>query len=338
LGGGLKANFQYEIDPGLTETSSKTAGTTATGTTSNITSSAGNGQSFLELAGGFGSIKLGTPNSSTLSANGDGNAGFGTAIGSGYRVTSFDAVRFQNTLRYDTPSFSGFSAGYLMGAKNDKQANAGTAGFTGNVQNQAQGRDAVSEISAVYANGPLTLRYADLRTKQYAGVDTTTGTIAAGGNLLQPTWTAGTGAEFKLKTISAKYDVNQSLTVAYFNQKADSEVLKATKTTANTTGTAQFARKASGLAAAYTMGATKFMVNRAQVKIGDETNLGTVDSTKTTVTGLGIDYAMSKRTTAYVRYEKDDDKAKVRAITGYTASPTTNTDYTATAIGIRHTF
>jgi predicted porin len=338
IGGGLKASFQYEIDPSVVETSSKTAGTSATGTTSNVTSSAGNGQSFIQLAGNFGSIKFGTPNTSTLSANGDGNQGFGTAIGSGYRVSSFDAVRFQNTLRFDTPTFSGFSAAYLTGAKNDKQANAGTAGFTGNVQNQAQGRDEVSEISAAYANGPLSVRYADLLIKQYAGVDVTTGTIAAAGTLVQPTWTAGTGAEFKLKTLSAKYDVNKDLSVSYFNQKTDSEVLKATKTSANTGATAQFARKASGIAASYTVGAYKFMVNRAQVKVGDETGTGTVDNTKTTVTGLGLDYALSKRTTAYVRYEKDDDQAKVRAVTGYTASPSTNTDYTATAIGIRHTF
>jgi hypothetical protein len=95
----LKANFQYEIDPALSETSSRTVGTSATGTTSNVTSSLGNGQSFVELAGGFGAIKLGTPNLPTLAANGQGNSGFATAIGSGYRVTSFDAVSFQNSLR-----------------------------------------------------------------------------------------------------------------------------------------------------------------------------------------------------------------------------------------------
>ena len=41
MGGGNKALFQYEIDPNITQTSSKTAGTSATGTTSNVTTSLG---------------------------------------------------------------------------------------------------------------------------------------------------------------------------------------------------------------------------------------------------------------------------------------------------------
>jgi predicted porin len=105
LGSGLKAQFQYEIDPALSETVSKTSGTSAVGSTSNVTSSLGNGQSFIALSGGFGRIAFGTPNSATLSINGDGNAGFGTAIGSGYRVTSFDAVRFQNSTEEDHLKF-----------------------------------------------------------------------------------------------------------------------------------------------------------------------------------------------------------------------------------------
>lgn len=170
MGGGLKVNFQYEIDPALSETSSRTVGTSATGTTSNVTSSLGNGQSFVELAGGFGAIKLGTPNLPTLAANGQGNSGFATAIGSGYRVTSFDAVSFQNSLRYDSPSFMGLTVGYLQSAKNDKQSLPGTLGQTGNLQNQTNGRDQATEISLTYAQGPLTVRYADLQVKQWADV------------------------------------------------------------------------------------------------------------------------------------------------------------------------
>jgi predicted porin len=334
MGGGLKASFQYEIDPSVVETSSKTTGTSATGTTSNITSSAGNGQSFIELAGGFGSIKLGTPNSATLSANGDGNVGFGTAIGSGYRVTSFDAVRFQNSLRLDTPSFNGFSASYLVSAKNDKQNNTGTAGLTGNAQNQSVGRDQVTEIAAAYANGPLTVRAAQLKVEQWGRTDTTTVAAAAGGAVLYPTWTATTGKEFKLTTLSAKYDVNQQISVGLFNQKAQSEVLAGTSAAKTTL---KYDRKATGIAASFQATPTvKLMVNSQSVKIGDETNVGT-DGAKTTVLGLGADYSLSKRTTAYFRTETDKDAAGVRAITGYTAA-TGNTTYKATAIGIRHTF
>ena len=43
LGGGLSAQFQYEIDPDVASSSNRTGGTSATGTSSNVTSSAGNG-------------------------------------------------------------------------------------------------------------------------------------------------------------------------------------------------------------------------------------------------------------------------------------------------------
>ncbi len=343
LGGGLKANFQYEIDPALSETSSRTAGTAATGTTSNVTSSIGNGQSFIELAGGFGAIKLGTPNLTTLSANGDGNSGFATAIGSGYRVTSFDAVRFQNSLRYDTPSFSGLSLGYVQSAKNDKQSLGGTAGQTGNLMNQTNGRDQATEVSLTYANGPLTVRYADLQMKQWADVALIDGTKGAYG--YQSAWSATDGKKFNLKTLSVRYAVNKDLTVGYFNQQTDSDALVASSS-GGVLSTARFDRTAQGLSAAYYVKPNvKLMINRATAKNGANhlaasSAAGGSNASanlKTTVTGLGADYELSKRTALYFRTETDKDAAGMRSTTGYTI-PTGNTTYKATAIGVRHTF
>jgi predicted porin len=336
LGSGLRAQFQYEIDPALTETGSKTAGTSATGTTSNVTSSLGNGQSFIALSGAFGRIAFGLPNSATLSINGDGNAGFGTAIGSGYRVTSFDAVRFQNSLRYDTPSFNGLSASYLTVNKNDKQGNTGITGLTGNQQNQTQGRDAVTEFGLAFVQGPIAVRYANLQTKQYAKQDVTTAAAAAGGAVLYPTWTANTGQAFTLKSFSAKYDIGSMGSVAMFSQKASSDTLSGISLA--TVAGRKFDRAATGFAGTYNVTpAIKLMANRQVVKIGDETGTSTTDSAQTTVTGFGVDYMLSKRSTIYYRTENDKDLAGVRSITGYTAA-TGNTTYTATAIGIRHTF
>jgi predicted porin len=317
--------FQYEIDPNVAQTSSKTAGTSATGTTSNITTSAGNGQSFLGLTGGFGSIKFGTPNLATLSANGDGNLGFGTAIGSGYRVSSFDAVRLQSSLRLDTAVFSGFSASYVYVPKNDKQSGGSS---TGNAVNQINGRDGASEIGVAYANGPLSVRYADLTTTQDAGYyNNSTSTV-----------TRPTGADFNLKTLSAKYAVNNVLSVAFFNQRITSETLKVGSTTAAATD-AVYDRKTNGIAATYAITPVlTAMVNYQKVKNGAAAS-GTGTANKdTTVTGLGLDYAMSKRTTAYVRYEKNDDQADIRTTTGYTDVTGNAAKYNAAAVGIRHTF
>jgi predicted porin len=351
LGGGLKANFRYEIDPALSETSSKTAGTTATGTTSNVTSSIGNGQSYLELVSNMGTVKLGTPNTATLGANGLGNAGFGTAVGSGYRTASFDAVRFQNTIRFDTPTINGFSASYLTGAKNDKQS---ASPATGNAVNQQYGRDEVSEIALAYANGPINFNYAELSTKQYAsvlagGIGTQANTASEITGYGVTTAVRGTGGEFKLKTLAASYDIGAHR-VAVFQQTVSSDVLKgATAGTAATASAAavnataakdvQYDRKSTGFAG-YFMATptTKLMFNRVTTKTGDETGItGGVDNAKTTTTGLGVDYAMSKRTTAYFRNESIKDLAGIKAITGYTAA-TGNTTYKATAVGIRHTF
>jgi len=339
LGGGLKADARWEIDPDLTQTVGKTSGTSATGTTSNVTSFLGNGYSFLGLSGGFGAVKFGTINFETLNANGDGNAGFGTAIGSGYRVSSFDAVRAQNAFRYDSPTMNGFTASYLLSEKNDLQSNNGTTSQTGNLVNQTNGRDKVSEFGLNFIQGPLAVRYAALTTEQWGKTLTTYAT----GNAYAPTdstgWTAGTGAQFKLNTLSAKYDVNSALTVAYFNQIVKSDALVVANSTVNGSSTTKYDRKTNAVAATYTTGATKLMVNYASVANGDSATSVAVakNGLSTKVLGLGVDYSLSKRTVLYGRYEKDTDGIGARSITGYTAA-TGNTTYTATAFGVRHSF
>jgi predicted porin len=122
--------------------------------------------------------------------------------------------------------------------------------------------------------------------------------------------------------------------VSFFSQKASSDTLARAVAL---TPTLKYDRATTGFAGSYNVSpAIKLMANRQVVKIGDETNAGT-DSTQTTVTGFGIDYMLSKRSTIYYRTESDKDLAGVRSITGYTAA-TGNTTYTATAIGVRHTF
>jgi len=336
LGGGLKAVFQYEIDPNIAQTSSKTAGNSATGTTSNVTTSIGNGQSFVGLDGGFGVIKLGAPNSATLAAHGDGNAGFGTAIGSGYRVSSFDAVRFQSSIKYDTPSVSGLSASYLLVPKNSIQANTANASSTGNSQNQVQGRDQVTEFALAYNNGPLVARLATLQTTQWADTAATTDVT---GN--PATWTAASGGKFTLNTISAKFAATQDLTVAAFYQTIGSDTINkaaAGVSSATAASTMKYDRKTTGLAATYQLTpTTKLMANYQAVKNGSTASGTGTASKNTTVTGLGLDYSLSKRSTAFIRYENNGDEALIRSITGYSAV-NSSTTYTATAFGIRHTF
>ena len=345
MGAGTTAEFRWEMDPDLANTSSRTGGTPATGTTSNVTSFLGNGASWVGATNAtLGSIKFGTPNIQTLSANGEGNGGFATAIGSGYRVSSFDAVRFQNSMRYDTPVMAGFAVSLVYSAQNDKQRNVASTGLTGNFQNQTSGRDGAQEIGLTYAGGPLSVRYANLVIKQYASL-VTSSTVATtgvydGATLLTP---ANLGAQFKLDTLSAKYsNALPGLNLSYFYQKATSDTLSAATAT-GTLGTQKFDRTTNGIAASYAITPVlTAMVNYQEVKNGSAaaSTTGSKANLNAKVTGLGLDYALSKRTTVYARYENDaDSAASFRSIagTGYTAA-TGNVTYTAAAVGLRHTF
>ena len=343
LGSGLKAEFRWEMDPDFGNTSNRTGGTAATGTTSNVTSSIGNGASFVGTSGAFGAVKFGTPNLATLTINGDGNGGFATAIGSGYRVSSFDAVRWQNSVRYDTPEFNGFSGSFVYSAKNDLQRNTGSVGMTGNLNNQTSGRDEGQEIGLNYVNGPLAVRYAGVRMKQYASLVGFTGTANGLYDNMALLTPANLGAQFKIDSLSAKYaNALPGLNVSYFYQKVSSDVLSAV-TAGGALGTQQFDRTTNGVAASYAITpALTAMVNYQQVKNGDAaaSTTGSKAGLTANVTGLGLDYALSKRTALYARYERDADSAatfRSLANTGYTAA-TGNTTYTATAVGVRHTF
>jgi len=325
IGGGLTAAFRWEIDPDFANTVGKTAGTPATGTTSNVTSFLGNGYSFLGLKSATaGEVQFGTLNYATLYANGDGNSGFGTAIGSGYRVTSFDAVRGQNGASYETPSFAGLTAKVIAISKNALQS-GGSA--TGNSVNQQNGRDAAQEISLAYANGPLTARYAALTTYQTADATNGSSTVVN-----------GAGAQFNLKTMSATYAIGAG-SVGLFRQTASSDVLLSNSTTSGVANT-QYDRKTNGISGKYAVTpAITLMANYQKVTIGTETAVAavaTVNGASTTVKGLGVDYALSKRTVAYFRTEKDSDNAIVRAVTGYGTNAAGT--YNATAVGIRHAF
>ena len=339
IGGGVKAEFRWELDPLFDQTSNRTAGTSATGTTSNVTTSIGNGASFVGASGAFGAVKFGTPNLATLTINGEGNGGFATAIGSGYRVSSFDAVRWQNSMRYDTPDFNGFSGSLVYSAKNDQQKATTSLALSGNLNNQWSGRDEGQEIGLNYVNGPLAVRYAGIRMKQYSSVLGTVDPYTTS-VVINP---ANPGAAFKIDSLSAKYSgVVPGLNLSYFYQKVSSDALTVANAAGTAASTSTFDRTTNGVAASYAITpALTAMVNYQQVKNGDAAvSTGTArPGEKATVTGLGLDYALSKRTALYARYERDADSAtaKFRSISSANYSGT-GTTYTATAVGIRHTF
>jgi predicted porin len=311
LGGGMTAGFQLEND--------LAAGASSSSSVINA------GSSFLSLSGNWGSLKAGNVNTAGLTA-GTTAQPFGTAIGGGYSgafarlsragingtsaagatagyltegenasttagaagISGTRTVRVNSSLRYDTPSFSGFGASFQYAAKNS-DANVVATANTGGFQS----------LGLTYNNGPLNVAYANEQMAVGAVVPTGGG-VPLGNvnekvthNLLAANYTFGPA------TVYGGWTSSKSSVAA----TADS--------------------RSWNLALKYAVsGALSLMAN--VVKVDDKLTTNQDRS----LTGLGLDYALSKRTTAYGRYENgDNDKA---------ASGTGN--FTRYQIGMRHSF
>lgn len=137
LGGGLKALFLYEGDFDAT----KGAKHAAANADDHVLGSGG-GEVYVGLSGAFGSIKLGSPNTPSLTAQG-ARTPFGTKTGGGFGTTSGTShVRTDSSMVYASPSFSGFNAAV-------------------GVTTQTTTTDAAVDIGLNYANGPLSVNYSN---------------------------------------------------------------------------------------------------------------------------------------------------------------------------------
>jgi len=277
-----------------------------------------NDEIWAGVSGGFGALKLGAPNSAMLETNGKIQP-YGTAMGGGYQSVGINrlgagtttlgvnqfvgggsangrVVRNEKTIRYDTPVFSGFSASLAYAAKNDKSATA-TSNSNG-----------YTDIGLNYSNGPLNLAYA--QTKVEAGANAAAGNIAI--TVANPAVTTQTQA--LVANSSVKYQMFGG------NYTIGAATLYAGFTTGKGTGVT-LDTKSYNAAVKYALNAN-LDLSANYVKVDNK--LSAVDQK---LTGLGLDYKLSKRTAAYVRYE--DYKTDTSA---------TNSGVKNTAVGLRHTF
>ena len=325
LGGGLKADFRLESDinpvskqanTGVASalTTGSASGTSATQNSNNsVASTWGNGEARVGLSGNFGRVDLGAVNFNGISTTGTGMP-FGTAIGGGYgamyRVdVAGTAIRDENAVKYTTPTYSGLNATLYKSNKQTKASNSSANSTTGIVTQQTTFNAALGaydklgsqELGLNYANGPLAASYSTLAQDS---VDVGSGTT-----------------ESKVNTLGANYAINNAAKVFFLNQ-----------TVKTTTGTVATDTKYNALSATYTMGNTVLMASTGSLKQDGGTNAGK----KSTITGLGADYNLSKTTALYVRYESIKDEAKM-----ITAAPTidgSDTKRTRSALGLRVTF
>jgi predicted porin len=131
LGGGLKASFLIESDFDAGKD-----GTSALGSKG--------GEQYTGLEGSFGAIKLGAPNTPTLTAQAAANP-FGTKIGGGFGLANSGKVRNSNTVLYATPAMNGFSAAVAYSNKTKVDVDASITTSTADV----------TDFGVNYANGPV---------------------------------------------------------------------------------------------------------------------------------------------------------------------------------------
>jgi predicted porin len=281
LGGGLKAVWQIETNVSVDGDNNATAG-------SGVGALNGTRNTFVGLAGGFGTVIAGVHDTpykmstgkldSFVATIGDYNTIMGAATGSNASST-FD-LRTGNTVAYLSPSFGGFDvkAAYVMSADDD----FGTAGID---------NSSAWSLSGTYANGPLFLTAAYEKHNLDGGVSATSGGVVLLGNATtasndRDAWKVGAGYKFGNLGLGAIFE---RVDVGGTNGDHDNWFVTAD----------------------YTIGAFKLKAAYSQA---DETNSGANNGAD--MWAVGADYSLSKRTTVQLTYASLDNDASANYILG----------------------
>jgi len=344
LGGGLKANFRYEINPDLTAGSGLSGNVLASGTTSAMgshgstnyvrTSNGANGYNFVGVSGGFGGVKFGRLNTGTLATWGIGSV-FGTALGSGYgtngnmltrdssTVANFNQTaptRFNNAVEYTSPTMNGLTGRILYVPKVDGDGLGSTDSTTATIP--GVNRAGVTDMSLAYNNGPLNAGYS-VQSHKYP-TTLNHAVVSPGGS------SAVAGGDYKLTTIAVNYNIG-ALTLYGAQWTEVQQVVAATAVKLDATGNTIGAKYALN-------GNIDLMVNQGRRNDKSTTDIANTaySNRDQKILGLGADYKLSKRTALWARYENKDPDTN-RSGVGITTTATTDATKT-TAIGIRHSF
>lgn len=322
LGGGMKALFQAEIDwnPAQSATLNGAPG----GQFYNGTPF--NGEQFLGLSGGFGTVKLGTPNAAALETNGVAQP-FGTALGGGFNSTvarlgvtglyginqyvggpsaGNRIIRHEKTVRYDTPDLSGFGASVEYSFANANAAN-GAPVVAGAPTGNAANNNKYQAIGLKYSNGPLNVRFSNTK----ATADNTNfaaGSISGAGGLNQTNATnlAPVGS-ITSNFLAANYTFGAATVYGGYTttRTGTNSVVGAPGENANSYNIAGKYAVSSQIA---------LMANYVVIK--DKRATGFAIDHNRKILGLGADYRLSARTALYARYEGYDNGAASTATTG----------------------
>jgi predicted porin len=326
LGGGLNANFQFEVQPsyvagngnvttaathGTTTTAAYANGGSVTGTVGQTAQSGlvGKGQNWLGLqSASAGGIRLGTINTSTLAAHAVAAQAFGTNLGSGYKEVVSEYTRYENSFAYATPTINGFSGNFLRATGMDQTYGTTTA--------LTLRRPEVNEVALNYAQGPITATAVSLKSK------TSPNEAAASANITT-----------RVTTMAGKYDAG-IVRLGAFSQSLSDDI--ASTPTKYKTGLYTIEVPVGAFTFTGLTGVQKY------------TGLGAATSaTKTTgdnkVTSVQAKYDLSKRTYVYLMSVNRTVAASTNWATvvsngaALTSAPNDN-KISTTGLGIVHNF
>jgi len=301
LGGGLKGIWQVES-------------TVATDEPTGAGNGLGNRNTFLGLAGGFGTFLMGK-HDTPFKMLGRSLDPFADTIADTRQMLGgplgFD-LRTPNTVAYITPNFSGFGA--VLAYVSDATAAATSLVADNNTLS------AVS-MNATYTNGPIYagLAYERQGVKELGGLATSKDPSA---------WRLGGSYAFGPAKIGAMYEAVKNIGTVDHSDRSGATLF----------GTYSFGMETVKLA--YTM------ANKMKTVVGE------VPDSSASLLALGIDHSFSKRTTAYAQYTKLTNKngtgvAKVGAAAyslgsgggyGDVVNPAAGDDPSAISFGMVHKF
>jgi len=297
LGSGMKVGFSINTDwndvGSLTQdgASIATASVTFLTASGNVASQLGafaNSQSFLEFTSSdFGTVRLGTPNNDMVTnATSIASPAFSTGIGSAYS----SSWSIHNGIGTGVTGYGGIASLTAIsatggGARGIRQANTVKyispvmngfqVSYTNAEQNSNSGTSTVDTVGVTeaalrYTNGPLDVMYNKLEYK-----------VGGGSAPLLGSLTASTSSAMTL--LGASYQVMPTLKLHFGSGTSSAS----TATIASTTSTQ--------IGATYTMGQIDILAQQAKM---NDTSTNNFDRK---MTGLGVNYNLSKTTRVYYR-------------------------------------
>jgi len=342
LGGGLSVGGSVNTD-----WSDIGAATQATGLNTSQASGFANSQSFVDVTGNFGVIRLGVPNNFTLTnAISVASPAFSTGIGSAYSsnfsiangigtgatgyggtaalaagsataaATGSRAIRISNTVQYSSPSFNGLTAHIGITPQNNNITTTAVAGSNTAAASVSGNTVGVTEYALRYTSGPIDAMYTSIKYEVGSNGTAQTRPNPAGATV------ANGSVGLTTSSIAANLKSTQNLLGATY------QVMPALKLHAGigtfTSSDDANKGKSTSFGATFTTGAWEVLAQMASV---DDTSTTNGDRK---MTGLGVNYNFSKTARAYVRYDDINYADSQAAFLG--------SKQTRTAVGVSKSF